>query len=325
MKDLDQGLEGRDLLVVEDIVDTGLTLNYLMNVLRARGPRTLKVAALLSKPSRRLVETPVDYTGFTHRGPLRRRLRPRLQREVPQPPRHRGLWRLTVPDVRYVLGIDAGGTKTVGLLADETGRVVGEARGDGRQPPDRRRARRSRRSSTAILETLVRATIPSRRSAWASRASTGPTTKASSAASCGASATARRARVVNDARDRAGGGRARSASASWCSRAPARSATAPTARRPHRARGRLRVPARRRGIRLLARAPVAARGGARARRPRARRRGCRAWSSRRWGSTSVAELIPRVYEKGLPKHRIAALAPPGRRRRTTRATRWRRT
>jgi hypoxanthine phosphoribosyltransferase len=65
VKDLDQGLDGRDLLVVEDIVDTGLTLNYLLNVLRARGPRTLKVATLLSKPSRRLVETPVDYVGFT--------------------------------------------------------------------------------------------------------------------------------------------------------------------------------------------------------------------------------------------------------------------
>jgi len=65
VKDLDQGLDGRDLLVVEDIVDTGLTLNYLLNVLRARGPRTLKVAALLSKPSRRLVEIPVDYVGFT--------------------------------------------------------------------------------------------------------------------------------------------------------------------------------------------------------------------------------------------------------------------
>jgi hypoxanthine phosphoribosyltransferase len=65
VKDLDQGLDHRDLLVVEDIVDTGLTLNYLMNVLRARGPRTLKVAALLSKPSRRLVEIPVDYVGFT--------------------------------------------------------------------------------------------------------------------------------------------------------------------------------------------------------------------------------------------------------------------
>lgn len=65
VKDLDQGLEGRDLLVVEDIVDTGLTLNYLLNVLRARGPRTLKVVALLSKPSRRLVEVKVDYIGFT--------------------------------------------------------------------------------------------------------------------------------------------------------------------------------------------------------------------------------------------------------------------
>ena len=64
IKDLDQGLEGRDLLVVEDIVDTGLTLNYLLNVLRARGPRTLKVVSLLSKPSRRLVDTPVDYVGF---------------------------------------------------------------------------------------------------------------------------------------------------------------------------------------------------------------------------------------------------------------------
>jgi hypoxanthine phosphoribosyltransferase len=65
VKDLDQGLDGRDLLVVEDIVDTGLTLNYLLRLLKARAPRSLKVAALLSKPSRRLVETPVDYTGFT--------------------------------------------------------------------------------------------------------------------------------------------------------------------------------------------------------------------------------------------------------------------
>jgi len=65
VKDLDQGLEGRDLLVVEDIVDTGLTLNYLLNVLKARGPRTLRVAALLSKPSRRLVEVKVDYVGFS--------------------------------------------------------------------------------------------------------------------------------------------------------------------------------------------------------------------------------------------------------------------
>jgi hypoxanthine phosphoribosyltransferase len=64
VKDLDQGLDGRDLLVVEDIVDTGLTLNYLLRLLRARGPRSIKVAALLSKPARRLVDVPVDYLGF---------------------------------------------------------------------------------------------------------------------------------------------------------------------------------------------------------------------------------------------------------------------
>jgi hypoxanthine phosphoribosyltransferase len=65
IKDLDQGLDGRDLLVVEDIVDTGLTLNYLLRLLRARGPKSIKVAALLSKPSRRLIETDVDYVGFS--------------------------------------------------------------------------------------------------------------------------------------------------------------------------------------------------------------------------------------------------------------------
>ena len=64
VKDLDQGLDGRDVLVVEDIVDTGLTLNYLLNMLRQRGPRSLKVATLLSKPSRRLIQTPVDFMGF---------------------------------------------------------------------------------------------------------------------------------------------------------------------------------------------------------------------------------------------------------------------
>ncbi len=65
VKDVDQGFGGRDLLVVEDIVDTGLTLNYLLRLLGARGPRSIKVAALLSKPSRRLVDAPVDYVGFT--------------------------------------------------------------------------------------------------------------------------------------------------------------------------------------------------------------------------------------------------------------------
>jgi hypoxanthine phosphoribosyltransferase len=64
MKDLDQGLDGRDLIIVEDIVDTGLTLNYLLRLLRARGPRSVKVASLLSKAARRLVDVQVDYLGF---------------------------------------------------------------------------------------------------------------------------------------------------------------------------------------------------------------------------------------------------------------------
>ena len=63
-KDLDTALEGRDVLIVEDIADTGLTLRYLYNMLNARRPRSLKVIALLSKPSRRTVDVPVDYVGF---------------------------------------------------------------------------------------------------------------------------------------------------------------------------------------------------------------------------------------------------------------------
>jgi hypoxanthine phosphoribosyltransferase len=64
LKDLDESLGGKDVLVVEDIFDTGLTLRYLLNNLASRGPRSLKVVALLSKPSRRLLEVAVDYVGF---------------------------------------------------------------------------------------------------------------------------------------------------------------------------------------------------------------------------------------------------------------------
>ena len=64
-KDLDRGLEGRHVVIVEDIVDTGLTLLYLQEILRARGPKTLRTACLLSKPSRRLVDVKVEYIGFT--------------------------------------------------------------------------------------------------------------------------------------------------------------------------------------------------------------------------------------------------------------------
>jgi hypoxanthine phosphoribosyltransferase len=65
LKDLDTGLEGRNVIIVEDIVDTGLTLTYLQDILRARAPKSLKTACLLSKPSRRKVDVTVDYVGFT--------------------------------------------------------------------------------------------------------------------------------------------------------------------------------------------------------------------------------------------------------------------
>jgi len=64
LKDLDAAIEGRDVLIVEDIVDSGLTLQYLLRNLRARGPRSLEVCALLTKPERRRVELPARYVGF---------------------------------------------------------------------------------------------------------------------------------------------------------------------------------------------------------------------------------------------------------------------
>ena len=65
VKDLDTALSGRDVIIVEDIVDTGLTLSYLQEILRARGPRSLRTACLLSKPSRRKIDVVVEYIGFT--------------------------------------------------------------------------------------------------------------------------------------------------------------------------------------------------------------------------------------------------------------------
>ncbi len=64
MKDLDVPIEGRDILVVEDIVDTGLTLTYLLDNLKARGAASVKLAALLDKHDRREREVPIDYLGF---------------------------------------------------------------------------------------------------------------------------------------------------------------------------------------------------------------------------------------------------------------------
>ena len=65
LKDLDTTLGGRNVVIVEDIVDTGLTLTYLQDILRARNPKSLRTACLLSKPSRRQVNVKVEYIGFT--------------------------------------------------------------------------------------------------------------------------------------------------------------------------------------------------------------------------------------------------------------------
>jgi hypoxanthine phosphoribosyltransferase len=64
LKDLDAPIEGRDVLIVEDIVDSGLTLSYLFRMLRGRNPATLEVCALLTKPERREVDLPIRYVGF---------------------------------------------------------------------------------------------------------------------------------------------------------------------------------------------------------------------------------------------------------------------
>ena len=65
LKDLDTTLDGKNVVIVEDIVDTGLTLMYLQDILRARGPKALRTACLLSKPTRRQVDVKVEYIGFT--------------------------------------------------------------------------------------------------------------------------------------------------------------------------------------------------------------------------------------------------------------------
>jgi hypoxanthine phosphoribosyltransferase len=64
LKDLDSSIEDRDVVLVEDIIDSGLTLHYLLRNLRARDPRSLEVCALLTKPERRRVDLPVKYVGF---------------------------------------------------------------------------------------------------------------------------------------------------------------------------------------------------------------------------------------------------------------------
>jgi hypoxanthine phosphoribosyltransferase len=64
LKDLSSPIEGREVLIVEDIIDTGLTLNYLIRYLNGKNPSSLRICTLLDKPARRLVEIPIDYLGF---------------------------------------------------------------------------------------------------------------------------------------------------------------------------------------------------------------------------------------------------------------------
>ena len=65
IKDLDRDISGRDVIVVEDILDSGLTLSYLLELLKAREPRSIRLCTLLDKPDRRKVDVTVDYRGFT--------------------------------------------------------------------------------------------------------------------------------------------------------------------------------------------------------------------------------------------------------------------
>lgn len=64
-KDLSEPIKGRNLIIVEDIVDTGLTMHYLIDMLKTRGPNSVKVCALLHKPSRTKISIPIDFLGFT--------------------------------------------------------------------------------------------------------------------------------------------------------------------------------------------------------------------------------------------------------------------
>ena len=103
LKDLDVPIEGRHVLIVEDIVDSGLTLQYLLRNLGARDPRSIEVCALLTKPERRKVVRRAALRRLRDPQPLRRRLRPRSRRALPQPALRRGARRKRSGGVSIVL------------------------------------------------------------------------------------------------------------------------------------------------------------------------------------------------------------------------------
>lgn len=65
MKDLEESVDGRDVLIVEDIVDTGLTLSYIVKLLHERGAKSIRICALLEKPDKRVTDVHIDYVGFS--------------------------------------------------------------------------------------------------------------------------------------------------------------------------------------------------------------------------------------------------------------------
>lgn len=65
VKDLDDSIEDKEVLIVEDIIDSGRTLHHLLQLLRARNPKSIRLCTLLDKPDRRVIEVPVEYTGFS--------------------------------------------------------------------------------------------------------------------------------------------------------------------------------------------------------------------------------------------------------------------
>ncbi len=87
-KDVDQSMKDKNIILVEDILDTGLTMTYLKKMLLARQPRSLKIAALLDKPSRRKLPLEGDYVGFKIPDEFVVGLWARLRGEIPQPRRH---------------------------------------------------------------------------------------------------------------------------------------------------------------------------------------------------------------------------------------------
>ena len=124
LKDLDHPIEGRDILIVEDIIDSGLTLSYLLKNLRSRKPASLEVCALLTKPERRRIDLKCRYIGFEIPNVFVVGLRSRLGRTLSyaRPCRgrarrsHRRGWgslRVLCPSLRGMLGSSAHGAPTL--------------------------------------------------------------------------------------------------------------------------------------------------------------------------------------------------------------------